>query len=149
MLNPAGPLAPEGLSPCDQSINPKSELVELVPEAPRPSSVAELVAAISATEPRFTFFRFAHAHGGAAQSPLLFVYSCPAGAGAKSIKTRMMYPLMKRAVLQIADTTAGLTIDKKFEIEDPAELTDELVLEELHPKAAPKQGFSRPKRPGR
>lgn len=132
-----------------QSINAESEVVELVPDSPQPASIAELAQAISPTEPRFTFFRFAHTHQGATHDPLLFFYTCPATTGNKAIKKRMLYPLMKRAVLEIAEREAGLQLDKRFEVEEPAELTDQSVLDDLHPKATVRQGFGRPKRPGR
>lgn len=61
----------------------------------------------------------------------------------------MMYPLMKRAVLTIAEQTAGLTLAKKFEVEEPSEITEESVLEDLHPQITSRTAFSRPKRPGR
>ncbi|KJZ74960.1 hypothetical protein HIM_05691 [Hirsutella minnesotensis 3608] len=130
-------------------INPDSEAVELVPESPRPGTIGELTQVISATEPRFTFYRFTHTHNGAEVSPLLFIYTCPVTAGSKAIKNRMLYPLMKRAVLSVAEREAGLAVDKKFEVEEPGEVTEQTVLEDLHPKVAARQGFSRPKRPGR
>ena len=68
--------------------------------------------------------------------------------GNKAIKFRMMYPLMKRAVLEVA-SREGLTLEKKFEVEDPSEITEESVLADLHPKLEERKGFSRPKRPGR
>ena len=123
--------------------------MELVPESPRPSSIAELASAISTAEPRFTFYRFAHEHNGAQQNPLLFFYTCPASQGNKAIRNRMLYPLMKRAVLEIADKETGLTVDKRFEVEEPSEITEQSVMDDLHPKAAARTGFSRPKRPGR
>lgn len=132
-----------------QKINPENESVELVPESPRPSSIAELSSVISTTEPRFTFYRFTHTHNGAEQTPVLFFYTCPLTPGNKSIKNRMLYPLMKRAVLEIADKEAGLTLDKKFEVEEPSEITEQSVMEDLHPKTTSRTGFSRPKRPGR
>jgi twinfilin len=107
------------------------------------------VSALPTNEGRFTFFRYAHTHGGAESSPLLFFFTSPMTPGAKAIKFRMMYPLMKRAVLEVAAREAGLTVDKKFELEDPAEITEQLVLEELHPRVEEKKAFSRPKRPGR
>lgn len=119
-----------------------------MPESPSPSSITDLVKAISPSEPRFTFYRYKHTHNGAEQSPVLFFYTCPAGS-TKSIKHRMMYPLMKRAVVTVAETEAGLTLEKKFEVEEPSEITEQGVTEDLHPKAAVRQGFSRPKRPGR
>lgn len=132
-----------------QKINPETEVVQLVPESPTPSNIAELVQAISTTEPRFTFFRFKHTHNGAEQSPILFFYTCPSTSTNKSIKSRMMYPLMKRAVLTISEQEAGLKLEKKFEVEDPSEITEQGVLDDLHPKVAARQGFARPKRPGR
>ncbi|KAM5351140.1 hypothetical protein ACJ41O_003863 [Fusarium nematophilum] len=130
-------------------INPESEVVELVPESPSPSTIGELTQAISATEPRFTFYRFTHTHNGAEHSPVLFFYTCPVTPGNKAIKFRMMYPLMKRAVLDIAEREAGLKLEKRFEVEEPNEITEQSVLDDLHPKVAARQGFSRPKRPGR
>lgn len=113
------------------------------------STIDELVQAISATEPRFTFFRYTHSYGGYQGSPLLFFYTCPATPGSRAIKFRMMYPLMKRAVLDVAEGEAGLTLEKKFEVEEPNEITEATVLGELHPQVEVRKGFSRPKRPGR
>lgn len=134
-----------------QKINPDTEKVELVPDSSSPSSIPELVRAISPSEPRFTFYRFAHEHdGGQTSAPLLFIYTCPATqTGRKAIKDRMLYPLMKRAVLDMAAGECGLAIDKKFEVEEPGEITEESVLSDLHPKVEVKKAFSRPKRPGR
>lgn len=61
----------------------------------------------------------------------------------------MVYPLMKRAVLTVATTEAGLEIEKKFEVEEPSEITEESVASELFPETEVKAGFKRPKRPGR
>lgn len=79
---------------------------------------------------------------------MLFFYTCPATPGAKAIKFRMMYPLMKRAVLETASRT-GVEVDKKFEVEETDEITEETVLGDLHPRVEEKKAFSRPKRPGR
>ncbi|KZZ95843.1 twinfilin-1 [Moelleriella libera RCEF 2490] len=130
-------------------INSEKESVELVPESPRPSTITELSSAISTSEPRFTFYRFKHTHNGAEQAPILFFYTCPVTPGNKSIKSRMLYPLMKRAVLDIAEKEAQLTLAKKFEVEEPSEITEQSVMEDLHPKQTSRTGFSRPKRPGR
>lgn len=103
---------------------------------------------ISSTEPRFTFWRYTHTHQGTESNPILFFYTCPAAAG-KSIKFRMMYPLMKRAVLAVAEGEAGLQIEKKFEVEEPDEITEETIMSDLHPQVEVKTAFRRPKRPGR
>ncbi|KAK0631054.1 hypothetical protein B0T17DRAFT_616625 [Bombardia bombarda] len=130
-------------------INESTQAIELVPSSATPSSIPELLQAISPTEPCFTFYRFANTYGGGSSSPVLFFYTCPATPGPKAIKKRMLYPLSKRAVLEIAEKEAGIKIEKKFEVEDPSEITEAGVLEELHPKVEARKGFSRPKRPGR
>ncbi|KAK4235600.1 hypothetical protein C8A03DRAFT_46301 [Achaetomium macrosporum] len=142
-------LAGEGRSLVMLKINPESESIELVPDQSAPSSIPELVQTISPTEPRFTFYRFTHTHDGSESSPLLFFYTCPSSFSTKAIKFRMMYPLMKRAVLSIAEKEAGLQPQKRFEVEDASEITEQGVMEELHPKTEVKKGFNRPKRPGR
>ena len=135
--------------PWRKTINPDTETVMLAPDCPSwtPSSVADLMSAMSTSEPRFTFYRFAHTHNGQELSPVLFVYTCPTVPN-RSIKHRMMYALMKKAVLSAAEN-AGLKVEKKFEVDDPSELTEQTVLDDLHPKAIARQGFARPKRPGR
>ena len=123
-------------------------MVELVPDNAAPSTIAELSQAISSTEQRFTFYRYAHSHGGEEFKPVLFFYTHPETEERMPIKQRMLYPLVKRVVLQVG-SECGLVVDKKFEVESPSEITEELVMSELHPKAQARQGFSRPKRPGR
>ncbi|KAG5917690.1 hypothetical protein E4U42_007158 [Claviceps africana] len=130
-------------------INAEKESVELVDESPRPSSIGELSSVISHTEPRFTLFKYKHTHKGTEQCPILFFYTCPATPGAKSIKNRMLYPLMKRAVLDMAEKEAGLRLERKFEVEEPGEMTEQGVMDDLYPRTAARTGFSRPKRPGR
>ncbi|ESA43439.1 actin depolymerizing protein [Neurospora crassa] len=131
-------------------VNPTTETIELVPSSSssNPSSIADLVQAISPSEPRFTFFRYTHTHNGSEESPILFFYTNPSSNGGRvAIKQRMLYPLMKRAVLEVA-SKEGLNVDKKFEVEEPSEITEDGVLGELHPKAVQSRGFARPKRPG-
>lgn len=114
-----------------------------------PSSISELTSNISTSEPRFTFFRYDHEHAGSQSAPLLFFYTCPVTPGRRAIKDRMLYPLMKRAVLDAAASECGLEVEKKFEVEEPSEITEDGVISELHPKVEARKGFSRPKRPGR
>jgi twinfilin-like protein len=132
-----------------KKINPDSEAVELVPDESAPATIPELVQAISPAEPRFTFYRFAHTYNGSEANPILFFYTCPTNFSTKAIKFRMMYPLMKRAVLAAAEKEAGLQPEKRFEVEDVSEITEQGVMEELHPKVEVKKAFNRPKRPGR
>ncbi|KAI1088202.1 actin depolymerizing protein [Rostrohypoxylon terebratum] len=132
-------------------INPETEVVELFPSSASPKTITELVNTISPTEPRFTFFRYKASppRGGEEKNVILFFYTCPVTPGTKAIKFRMVYPLMKRAVLTVATSEAGLQIEKKFEVEEPSEITEESVTSELFPETEVKAGFKRPKRPGR
>ncbi|KAH6693431.1 twinfilin-2 [Plectosphaerella plurivora] len=131
------------------TINTDTEVVELAPTTESPTSISELIQSIPTSEPRFTFFRYTHTHNGQESSPVLFFYTYPAVPGKGAIRNRMLYPLMKRAVLTIAEGEAGLTIAAKFDSEDPSEITEASVVDELHPKVETRQAFSRPKRPGR
>ena len=88
-------------------------------------------------------------YNGVEESPVLFFYTCPITPGNKAIKNRMLYPLMKRAVLEVGKREAGLNLEKRFEVEEPGEITEDTVMDDLHPKVAARSGFSRPKRPGR
>lgn len=130
-----------------QKVNPVDEDIELVPDSSNPTTIDEAVRAISTSEPRFTFFRY---HARTEQrDAILFFYTNPATAATKAVKNRMIYPLQKRAVLTMAEKECGCAVEKKFEVEDPSEITEELVLEELLPKVEAKPAFKRPKRPGR
>ncbi|KAI0377149.1 actin depolymerizing protein [Hypomontagnella monticulosa] len=143
----------EGGSLVMLKVNPDTEVVELIPNSgsDSPSTIAGLVGAISPTEPRFTFFRYVATppRGGEEKTVVLFFYTNPPTPGTKAIKYRMLYPLMKRAVLEVATKEAGIQVEKKFELEDPSEITEESVLSELFPEAETKTAFRRPKRPGR
>jgi twinfilin len=114
------------------------------------TSLSEAVRAISTSEPRFTFFRYQVSRSGVeSKNVVLFFYTNPATPGSKAVKNRMIYPLQKRAVLAMAENECKCTVEKKFEVEDPSEITEEAVLEELFPKVETKTAFKRPKRPGR
>ncbi|KAI1172156.1 hypothetical protein F4777DRAFT_582186 [Nemania sp. FL0916] len=129
-------------------INPQDEAVELEPSSSNASSVSEAVGAISTSEPRFTFFRY-QVPRGEAKEVVLFFYTNPATPGSKAVKNRMIYPLQKRAVLTMAEKECNVAVEKKFEVEDPSEITEEVILDELFPKVETKTAFKRPKRPGR
>lgn len=91
-----------------QKINVPTETIEL---AETGSTDAEgLSSAISATEPRYTFFRYNHALEGSEQSPVVFIYTCPSGS---KIKERMVYASTKAGFLAAASSTLGIEIAKK------------------------------------
>ncbi|RYP17873.1 hypothetical protein DL765_004271 [Monosporascus sp. GIB2] len=115
------------------NVDSLTETIGLVPSNARPPSISELRQTISANEPRFTFYRFEHEHAGHKSSPFLFFFTCPAPSGVQATRSRMLYPLMKRAAIEIAEQECGLVAEKRFEMEDLTELTENLVLEELYP----------------
>ena len=110
------------------------------------SPLSSLSSAISATEPRYSFYRYSHDYNGVSSSPILFIYTCPSGS---KIKERMLYAASSRSAQQLAEAEAGLKIEKKIEASSPEDITQESVDEDLHPKVEVKTAFSRPKRPGR
>lgn len=61
----------------------------------------------------------------------------------------MVYASTKQGFLAAANAEFGIDIVKKFEASDPSEITGAALEEEFRPKQEQKQGFSRPKKPGR
>lgn len=64
----------------------------------------------------------------------------------------MVYASSKRSVLEVARVD-GVEVAKRLEASGPEEVTEAMLREEVQPKsdssAAGKQGFARPKRPGK
>ncbi|ROW16118.1 hypothetical protein VPNG_01980 [Cytospora leucostoma] len=110
------------------------KLVPSNPSAPDPAtlSIPQLAQTISPTEPRFTFCRISPGlNDNNDTSLLLFSFTCPSppsGIDIAATRNRMLYPLMKRSVLEVARIEADLSPDKSFEIQDPAEITEDLIL---------------------
>jgi len=85
------------------------------------------------------------------------MYTCPSKS---KIRERMLYSSCRAGVLQAAKDEAELNVDKKLETTDVEDLTEDYLLEELHPKshavnspysnsgAGAGRGFSKPARPG-
>ena len=108
--------------------------------------ISQLSSSISPTEPRYTFYRYTHDFNGTSSSPILFIYTCPSGS---KIKERMLYAASSRSAVAVAESQAGLKIDKKIEASSPDEISAESIDDDLHPKVEVKKAFDRPKRPGR
>lgn len=108
--------------------------------------IAQLSSSISSTEPRYTFYRYTHDYNGTSSSPILFIYTCPPGS---KIRERMLYAASSRSAVAVAESQAGLTIDKKIEASSPEDVSVESIDDDLHPKVEVKKAFDRPKRPGR
>jgi len=125
-------------------MNLASETLELATSSQTP--ISSISTAISQNEPRFSFYRYTHTHAGSTESPILFIYTCPSGS---KIKERMVYAASSRSAVQMAETEAGLKIDKRIEASDPSDVTEESVQGDLHPRVEVKKAFERPRRPGR
>jgi len=101
---------------------------------------------IPENEPRFTLFRWEHSHNNSNCVSIVFIYSCTNNS---PIKLKMLYSTVKA----VANTTAeqqGVVIDKKMEISERSEITEEGLRELLHPpEQEKKQTFVKPGRPGR
>lgn len=61
----------------------------------------------------------------------------------------MLYATSSRSAVTLAETRAGLTIEKKIEASSPGEISAESIDADLHPKVEVKKAFERPRRPGR
>src|ERR1700712_2586822 len=100
------------------------------------AQISSLSSTISGTEPRYSFYRYEHTYNGTTTSPMLFIYTCPSGS---KIKERMLYAASSRSAIQVAETEAGLKIEKKIEAGSPEDVDEESILGDLHPKVEVKK----------
>ncbi|KAL4903267.1 hypothetical protein BDW74DRAFT_53826 [Aspergillus multicolor] len=96
---------------------------------------------ISTSSPRYTFYHYPDSDA------VIFVYTCPSGS---SIKERMLYASSRMYALQVAEEQ-GLKVSKKIEAGTSDEVTGERLHEEVNPPQnnGLRQGFAKPRRPGR
>ncbi|RDL30167.1 uncharacterized protein BP5553_10445 [Venustampulla echinocandica] len=134
----------EGDNLVQLKIDIPTETMELASITSTP--IESLPTTISPTEPRYSVYRFAHSHNGETTSPILFIYTCPSGS---KVKERMLYAASSRSAVQVAEAEAGLKIERRIESSSPEDVTEESIMEDLHPKVEVKRAFERPKRPGR
>ncbi|KAF9375246.1 Twinfilin-2 [Podila verticillata] len=137
------------------AIDVENEKIDLVTESKITAN--QVNKNIDGDAPRFTFFAYEHTHSGTEHDTLVFMYTCPSKS---KIRERMLYSSCRAGVLQAAKDEAGLNVDKKLETTDVEDLTEDYLLEELHPKshavnspysnsgAGAGRGFSKPARPG-
>ena len=100
-----------------QYVDTKSEIIELVGTSH--TDVSGLATAISETEPRYTLYRYSHTFGGAEESPLLFIYTCPSGL---KVRERMLYASSKAGFLAALSKDMGLEVMKKVSSLTPSPL---------------------------
>jgi len=103
-------------------------------------------------EPRFHFFAYAHEFEGSNITSNVYIYSCPDGSkGTKSapVRMRMLYSSSKANVADVL-SQAGGKVDGKIEVNTSEDISDEVLLNILHPqKEEKKAAFSKPSRPGK
>jgi len=128
-----------------QKIDISSETIQLASVDSIP--VSSLSTTISNSEPRFSFYKYTYTSSdGSSLSPIIFIYTCPT---ASKIKERMVYASSRSWAVKIAETEAGLMVEKKLELSDPEDISESSIEEEFNPKVEVKKAFDRPKRPGR
>ncbi|CAG5118884.1 unnamed protein product [Candidula unifasciata] len=107
--------------------------------------VNKLVSHIPTESARYHLFNFSHTHEGDSLDSVVFIYSMP---GYKcSIRERMLYSSCKSPLVD-SITRAGIQVEKRIEVDDPSEVTEEFIYDEIHPKKnAVRQAFAKPKGP--
>ncbi|KAL4883463.1 hypothetical protein BJY04DRAFT_25882 [Aspergillus karnatakaensis] len=122
------------------SIDVKTETLKLA-DAQSGIDAESVQRHISSSSPRYSFYHYPDS------DVVIFIYTCPSGS---SIKERMLYASSRMYALQVAEEQ-GLNISKKIEAGTPDEVTGDRLHEEVHPpqNANLRQGFAKPRRPGR
>ncbi|KAI9030464.1 hypothetical protein DFJ74DRAFT_656721 [Hyaloraphidium curvatum] len=122
-----------------------------------PVSTKDIGSHVPAAEPRFVVFRYQRRGDSNGGGHILFFYCCPPSA---KIKLKMVYSSSKAGLLTFLEKDAGLILARKYEVDGPAEITDELIEPDLEsakasssaaaaPASPAKLAFKRPAAPGR
>lgn len=109
------------------------------------TDITSLASRVPDESARYHVFTYKHTHEGDYTESIVFIYSMP---GYKcSIKERMLYSSCKSPLISKIESL-GIEITKKLEVDDPKELSEENVYDEIHPKknVATKK-FDKPKGP--
>ncbi|GIY36526.1 twinfilin-2 [Caerostris extrusa] len=95
---------------------------------------------------RYHLFCLPHSYEGDQFNSVVFIYSVP-GYDCP-VKERMLYSSCKAPLLNVIENRIGIELAKKIEIDDAQDLTEEFLLDQIHPKQNIfKQKFSKPKGP--
>jgi twinfilin-like protein len=129
-------------------VDPNKETIDFVKAST--VGVADLVREVPADKPSFTLFQWNHKHNNATERAILFIYCCPMSS---QVKLKMLYSTVNKAAISAIEE-AGIKITNKIEVDNPAELTEEELYNQVHPNddrptLASKAKFDRPMRPGR
>ncbi|TIC35456.1 acetylglutamate kinase ARG6 [Wallemia mellicola] len=106
------------------AIDIKTETIIL--EDKKDVELSNLKENISTVEPRYTIFKMTNGQ-------YIFVYTCPPNS---NIKSRMLYSSSATNFPSSIQTAFAINIKKKFETNDPSELTEGHITAELNPTTA-------------
>lgn len=112
------------------------------------ADVVGLATDIPSTQPSFGLFRYSHTFNGEEFAPVVFIYTCPNSC---KIKEKMLYSTVKAVVAGVIEVME-IKIEKKFEVDDPADLDEDFFNCRLHEeerKVVRPSAFTRPKAGGR
>ncbi|XP_037093027.1 twinfilin-1-like [Pollicipes pollicipes] len=126
------------------SIDLDKETINLAAADTTPA--AALARHVPTDHARYHLYVFSHQYEGDQFHSLVFIYSMP-GYNC-SIRERMLYSSCKSSVIDVIENQCQLSITKKIEVDDPSELTEQFLMDEIHPKKMlhrPK--FAKPKGP--
>ncbi|XP_055342816.1 twinfilin-2-like [Paramacrobiotus metropolitanus] len=95
---------------------------------------------------RYTLVRFPHNYEGDHFDSLVFIYTMPASGC--SIKERMLYSSCKNQLIDTVETAINMPVSKRVETDDPTEINEAYLLDQLHPQIQLHQlKFQKPKGP--
>jgi len=131
------------------AIDIQKEVVD-VTKSEKKLSIQELPSCVPNDVPRYHLYRFNHHYEGAQFNTILFIYSMPGYEC--SIKERMLYSSCRNALVQLIGQHHSVTVEKKMEVDSGSELTEDNILNEIHPKkesSANANKMTRPAPPSR
>ncbi|XP_065911985.1 twinfilin-1-like [Dysidea avara] len=129
------------------ALNIKEESIILA-QTEKTLDVGQLPSYVPSDSPRYHVLYFPHDYEGDHFPSFVFIYTCPGYSC--SVKERMLYSSCKGPVTDVCEQQFNITIAKKIETDDGAELTRDFLLSEIHPPVtAYRPKFSKPKPPGK
>uniref|UniRef100_A0A6G1SMT0 Twinfilin-1 n=1 Tax=Aceria tosichella TaxID=561515 RepID=A0A6G1SMT0_9ACAR len=137
------------------SIDPKSETILLEKNESAngfdlsKKSIASLTPKDHA---RYHLVSYNHQHNKKQTKATLFIYSIPSSGC--PVKERMLYSSVKNSLLQVIqnESKIGINVDRRIETDDPSELTEKFLYDELYPantSQATPTAFVKPKGPSK
>lgn len=137
------------------SIDPKSETILLERNEPASSfdlSKQSIASLTPKDHARYHLVSFSHQHNKKQTKATLFIYSIPSSGC--PVKERMLYSSVKNSLLQVIQEQSkiGIVVDRRIETDDPSDLTENFLHDELYPsETAPStpQAFVKPKGPSK